>query len=214
MLNIKYKGKYLCEEQLKEGYELIEYSGTYKALPTSKPIIFHYIVPFIALFVVTITSLKYQIDSAMDIDLYNTFTLLLNNNVLKGKYISLMVFSLVLMSFVHELIHCLFYPIKAEKQIYSRLPYNLIVHCGEKMFKNRFLFMVLAPCIILGVIPFILCSIVIWRINPLLSLYTTLLSSALMGSSLSDCLIAYRTITQVPTGAKIFNYGIDFYWIN
>ena len=121
----------------------------------------------------------------------------------------LTIVSVYLLTFVHEIIHALFYPADAVKEIWkSKEQGAYFVYCEKEISKERFIIMCLAPMFILGIIPFI-----IWLILPnyipmpynvAVSITFWLMTIVAMG----DVANVYHVIKEVPKGAKVFNYGL------
>lgn len=122
--------------------------------------------------------------------------------------------STFLLAYVHEFIHGIFYPIKAEKQIWKMLDQGaFFVYCEAKTSKIRFIVMCLAPAIILGIIPYVL-----WLVFPLAltfngGLMVLVISLLMTIMAMGDYVNVVNAIRQVPKDAQIFNFGIHSYWI-
>lgn len=198
MFNIKYKGKYKDESQLKKGAlqpnavifkEPNSISGAFlKGALISSPII---VVITIAL-VLKIGSIK-------------NFTL---NIVFLATMLSF------ILSFFHEVIHAVCFPKEAEKEIWTKFNEGaLFVYCSEPLPKKKFIWMCFAPNLILGYIPFILFIIGIFDFNRSISNLVGISSWIMIVSGIGDYLNIYNTIKQVPKNADVFNYGFHSYWV-
>ena len=117
--------------------------------------------------------------------------------------------------YIHEYIHAFAMPKAVKKQIYV-MPQNqmLFVYIEESVPKRQFLISVLAPAVILGIIPYI-----IWIIStPILPIYVSIgmvmYSFIMTVCAIGDYLNAFNCIRQVPKGAKVFNRGWHSYWVD
>lgn len=119
------------------------------------------------------------------------------------------------MSYVHEFIHALFYPMNSSKticQIKSQGAH--LLYCDAKVSKSRFVLICLAPVLILGVIPFIVWLLFAPLIPMPFNFSFVVFYIVMFISALGDYANVFNTLRQVPNGAKVFNYGFHSYWIN
>ena len=106
---------------------------------------------------------------------------------------------------VHEFLHAICF--KEDVYMYNNLKQgNLFVVGNESMTKFRFCFMSLLPCIILGVIPYILFLIN----NNFITLGTLGILS--LSSCVGDWYNVLNALTQMPKGAKTYLCGFNSYW--
>lgn len=106
---------------------------------------------------------------------------------------------------VHEFLHAICF--KEDVSMYNNLKQgNLFVVGNETMTKFRFCFMSLLPCLILGVIPYILFLIN----NNWITLGTLGVFS--LSSCVGDWYNAFNALTQMPKGAKTYLCGFNSYW--
>lgn len=115
--------------------------------------------------------------------------------------------------YVHEIIHTLFYPRKAIKEIYIMKDLScLFVYCTTPIKKNRFITMAMAPNAILGIVP--LCIGVLGReqFTPMLAVILIVSGAALTVSGIGDYYNIYNVMRQVPENAYVFNNGLHTYW--
>ena len=116
--------------------------------------------------------------------------------------------------YIHEYIHAFAMPKAVKKQIYV-MPQNqmLFVYVEDCVPKANFLISVLAPAVILGIIPYIIWFI----ITPILPIYVSIgmvmYSFIMTTCAIGDYLNAFNCIRQVPKGAKVFNRGWHSYWV-
>lgn len=111
----------------------------------------------------------------------------------------------VLCLVVHEFLHAICF--KEDVYMYNNLKQgNLFVVGNESMTKFRFCFMSLFPCLILGVIPYI-----VFLINPSLVTLGTM-GAISMASCAGDFYNVFNAITQMPKGAKTYLCGMNSYW--
>jgi hypothetical protein len=120
------------------------------------------------------------------------------------------VFLLIILLILHELLHLIFIPnfIKSEKTYVGLTLFGGFVFTEEEISKSRYIFISIAPFIIISIIlPFILSSF---------GLLTTTLKFLIilnaMGSSVD--LFNLLIIKQVPKNAILKNNGTYTYWKN
>lgn len=202
MLNIKYKGKYKDEKQLKEGSTLYKKATMFEEEST-----------------VTEAFKKGALLSLPGfIIMLSLAIIMIRVNHIKFEYdiLHLAISSILLLPllYVHEIIHALTFPKEAKKDIYSKpQEMALFVYSNAKVSKKRFIIICLMPAIILGIIPFII-GIVFINIIPVKFLTDILyISISMFMSGIGDFTNAYNAIKQVPKNAKVFNYGYHSYWI-
>ena len=118
----------------------------------------------------------------------------------------------VLLSDIHEFIHGIFLPLKAEKIIY-KMKKAKCVYCSAKLSKARSLTVDLAPFILLSAVPFFLWM----RYGGLLPTEYMLVSVIVIWLMCLICLgdfaNAFNIIKQVPRGCKVMNHGYHTYYI-
>ena len=121
----------------------------------------------------------------------------------------IVIISVYLLTFVHEVIHALFYPLKSQKEIWkSKKDGAYFVYCEDAISKKRYIIMVLAPMFILGIIPFIiwllLPNIIPMPYNIAVVMIFLLMTIVAMG----DVSNIYYVLKEVPKKHKLFNYGL------
>lgn len=202
MLNIKYKGKYKDEKQLKEGSTLYKNAKMYKEEETVTAAFKKGALISLPIFIIMLSLAIIMIR--------------INKIEIKYDILHLAISSMLLLPllYVHEIIHALTFPKKAKKDIYSKpQEMALFVYSNEKVSKKRFILICLMPAIILGIIPFII-GIVFINIIPVKFVLDILyISISMFMSGIGDFTNAYNTIKQVPKDAQVFNYGYHSYWI-
>ena len=105
----------------------------------------------------------------------------------------------------HEYLHAICF--KEDVYMYRNLKQGTMFVVGpENMSKFRFCFMSLFPCLILGIIPY-----VIFLINPSLVTLGTM-GAISMASCAGDFYNVFNAITQMPKGAKTYLCGMNSYW--
>lgn len=123
-------------------------------------------------------------------------------------------FLMVALLFVHEFIHAILFPLKAEKTIWFYPQQGaLFVYCNALVSKIRFIVICLAPAMILGVIPFVLWYVFAKQIQMPYSYAIVVISITNVVASVGDFANVYNAIRQVPKGAYIFNYGFHSFWL-
>lgn len=106
---------------------------------------------------------------------------------------------------VHEFLHAICF--REDVYMYNNLKQgNLFVVGNESMTKFRFCFMSLLPCMILGVIPYVLFLIN----NNFITLGTLGILS--LSSCVGDWYNVFNALTQMPKGAKTYLCGFNSYW--
>lgn len=116
--------------------------------------------------------------------------------------------------YIHEYIHALTMPKSVKKQIYV-MPQNqmLFVYVEECVPKVGFIISVLAPAVILGIIPFIIWFIITPDLPVYFSIGLLIYSFFMTACAIGDYLNVFNCIRQVPKGAKVFNRGWHSYWV-
>ena len=202
MLNIRYKGKYKDEKQLKEDSTLYKNAIMFEEEATvteafkkgtllSLPIFLVMLV--LAIVMIRINHIKFSYD------------------ILHLAISSMLLLPLL---YVHEIIHALTFPIKEKKDIYSKpQEMALFVYSNALVSKKRFILICLMPALILGILPYTI-GIVFINIIPSKFLIDILyISIAMFMGGIGDFTNVYNTLKQVPKNAKVFNYGYHSYWI-
>jgi len=200
MFNIVFKGNYVSDDQLIKRDSIPKEAVEFGIIPNLQGEFgrgFLILMPVLAAMVAA-TFLKVK-----DLDYHLTMGL----DVIVSFVLTIV--SVYLLTFVHEIIHALFYPADAVKEIWkSKEQGAYFVYCEKEIRKERFIIMCLAPMFILGIIPFI-----IWLILPnyipmpynlAVSITFWLMTIVAMG----DVANVYHVIKEVPKGAKVFNYGL------
>lgn len=118
---------------------------------------------------------------------------------------------LVLLLVFHELLHLIFIPnfIKSEKTYIGLTLYGGFVITEEEISKSRYIFITLAPFIIISIILPLIIG-VFGLLTPTLK-FLIILNS--MASSV-DILNLLLIIKQVPKSATLKSNGPDTYWKN
>ncbi|MBR4163060.1 MAG: DUF3267 domain-containing protein [Solobacterium sp.] len=200
MFNIVFKGNYVSDDQLIKRDSIPKEAIEFGIIPNLQGEFgrgFLILMPVLGVMVAT-TYLKVK-----DLDYHLTMGL----DVIVSFV--LMIVSVYLLTFVHEIIHALFYPADAIKEIWkSKEQGAYFVYCEKEISKERFIIMCLAPMFILGIIPFmiwlILPNYIPMPYNLAVSITFWLMTIVAMG----DVANVYHVIKEVPKGAKVFNYGL------
>lgn len=104
----------------------------------------------------------------------------------------------------HELLHALCF--RGDVYLYTNLRQGMLFVVGaEDMSKARFVFMSLLPNLVFGFIPFIIGMLLP---NLALAFFGTLC----IGMGGGDYYNVFNALTQVPNGAKVYNYQFNSYW--
>ena len=200
MLNIVFKGNYVSDDQLIKRDSIpddaVEF-GIVSNLQGEFGRGFLILLPLFAAMVLAtyfkVKDLEYHL--TMGFDVIVSFVLI--------------IVSVYLLTFVHEIIHALFYPADAVKEIWkSKEQGAYFVYCEKEIRMERFIIMCLAPMFILGILPFavwlILPNLIPMPYNIAVSIVFWLMTIMAMG----DAANVYHVIKEVPKGSKVFNYGL------
>ena len=205
MFNIHIKGKYENEEQLINGKKLPENAGQVRegesvsdafklgfllSLPIMLPMIFF--------------SIKRcsGVDNTLEFDIWFVFTVAITALLGQG------------LIYVHEFIHAMFYPKEAKKIVWKDTKQGAyFVYCDAPVSKARFIILCLAPCIVLGIIPFLIWYIVVPVLNASWGVCTMMLTWGMTFGAIGDFANVFNAVRQVPKKAKVFNYGMHTYWM-
>lgn len=123
-------------------------------------------------------------------------------------------FVLILLTFLHEIIHALFYPLSVQKEIWIYLKGGaMFVYTNEPIMKIKWIWMCLAPNILLGFLPYIVSICIFWISPSIIPVFAMYISWIMFVSGVGDYYNVYNAIKQVPKNGKIFNYGLHSYWI-
>lgn len=206
MFNIKYMGKLENEEQLIEKAQLPARAVAFEEGEDIQDIFvkgFLLALPcMVILIILTINKVR-RIDYTIKFD----FELVIS--------IIIMFLTIKALTYVHELIHGLCFPLNCKKTVWKYFDKGVILlHSDARVSKIRSIIINMAPSIILGIIPFIVWYMNAERIPVPYSLVFVFTSWIMVLFSLGDFANTYNTVKQVPPNAKIFYYGLKSYWIN
>lgn len=116
--------------------------------------------------------------------------------------------------YIHEIIHCIFYPTGAKKYIWKDVKSGAyLAYCDAEVSKMRFIIISLAPVVLIGLFSYILWYIFAPVLMNEIALCWLLFSWISVASSVGDFTNVYHTLKQVPKGARVRNYGYHSYWI-
>jgi len=200
MFNIVFKGNYVSDDQLIKRDSIPKEAVEFGIIPNLQGEFgrgFLILMPVLAAMVAA-TFLKVK-----DLDYHLTMRL----DVIVSFVLTIV--SVYLLTFVHEIIHALFYPADAVKEIWkSKEQGAYFVYCEKEIRKERFIIMCLAPMFILGIIPFIIWLILPNYIPMPYSLAVSITFWLMTIVAMGDVANVYHVIKEVPKGAKVFNYGL------
>lgn len=109
------------------------------------------------------------------------------------------------MAMVHEFIHALCF--REDVYVYTNLKQGMLFVVGpEKMSKSRFIWMSLAPNIVLGLVPYIIGMI--WPQYSFLLFFGAIMSAEGFG----DYINVFNALTQMPKGSRTYLDGFHSYW--
>ncbi|MBM7586031.1 hypothetical protein JOC86_002573 [Bacillus pakistanensis] len=121
------------------------------------------------------------------------------------------IFLLILLLILHELLHLIFIPnfIKSEKTYIGLTQFGGFVITEEEISKSRYIFITLAP--------FMIISIILPLILGVFGLLTTTLKFLIILNSMASSVDMFNLlliIKQVPKNATLKSNGPDTYWKN
>jgi len=193
MFNIKFKGKYTNENQLT------------KAQLPSKAIMFKEPNNITGVFL-----LGGLISLPM---IVITFIGLIGKINLTVELIGVSSVISMILVYLHEFIHALSFPKNMKKEIWTKFDeLALFVYCNEAVSKTRFIWVSIAPNLILGFIPFILFIMGVFDFNNFIRDLIGFTSWVMIISGIGDYLNIYNAIRQVPNKAYIINSGFHSFW--
>lgn len=196
MFNIKFKGKFRNEEQLKNGC-LPSNAIMFKEPDTITRVFILGTLISLPIIILTLIGLIIKFDG--------------NNFKPPNSIYSLII---IILPFLHEFIHALCFPRNSEKEIWTKFDEGaLFVHCNDSVSKKRFIWISIAPNLFLGFIPYILYIIGVFDFSIQASNIIGLISFFMIFAGVGDYLNIYNTIRQVPKGSKVINYGLHSFWI-
>lgn len=146
------------------------------------------------------------------IDRYQSFSEIKNNATIIIGLLGIALVCCVLPG-CHEVIHALCYPLNSIKEIWhAKEEGALFIYCTAHVSKKRFIWICLAPNLILGIIPFVilLCmqnfiSLYFWGPAIICSYFAIIIG-------IGDFYNIYNAICQVPPKGIIYNNGLHSYW--
>ncbi|MDE6426552.1 MAG: DUF3267 domain-containing protein [Ruminococcus sp.] len=128
-----------------------------------------------------------------------------------AEAISVVIICFIVLPYVHEIIHALMYPAKAEKTIW-KTSNTYFVYCEAEISRKRMVFMLIMPLIILGLLPFVLWIIFIQSLSAELAYIFLIADIYMIFTCLSDIGAIWITLRFVPQDAKVFSYGAHYYY--
>ena len=200
MLNIVFKGNYVSDDQLIKRDSIPDGAVEFGIVSSLQGEFGRGLLILMPLFAAMVLATYFKVKDleyhlTMGFDVIVSFVLI--------------IVSVYLLTFVHEIIHALFYPADAVKEIWkSKEQGAYFVYCEKEIRMERFIIMCLAPMFILGIIPFavwlILPNLIPMPYNMAVSIIFWLMTIMAMG----DAANVYHVIKEVPKGSKVFNYGL------
>ncbi|MBR4461877.1 MAG: DUF3267 domain-containing protein [Erysipelotrichaceae bacterium] len=200
MLNIVFKGNYISDDQLIKRCDIPNNAVEYGIVSSLQKEFGRGLIILMPLFAVMVAATYFKIK---DLDYHLTMGLDVAVSFV------LVIVSVYLLTFVHEIIHALFYPADAVKEIWkSKEQGAYFVYCEKEISRERFIIMCLAPMFILGIIPFavwlILPDFIPMPYNIAVPIVFWLMTIMAMG----DVANVYHVIKEVPKGSNVFNHGL------
>lgn len=203
MRNIKYMGTYEKEEQILRGYLPVKAVIFKESEDINKAILPGFLIALPVLFLMMIGFI-YIIVQYIEVIIFDNFTL-------KFILTSIVAFA---MQYVHEIIHALYFPKEYDKEIWF-YPKNwaMFVYSDGLVKKKQWIWISLAPNVILGLLPYIVGFVTMILFPTSISFFVVFFGMAMTACGVGDYYNVYNAIRQVPKDAKIFNYGMHSYWI-
>lgn len=134
------------------------------------------------------------------------------------KFVCIAIITIILFKtsiYLHEFIHCLFYPLNIRKVIWKDIKSKAyLAYCDKEVSKLRFIIISFAPLLIIGIFNFLLWYMYIPYLIDEIALCWFLFTWLSLAISVGDLTNIYNTIKQVPKGKKVKNYGYHSYWID
>ena len=200
MLGIRFKGEYTSDEQLIKRESIPDDAVEFGIVSDLKQEFAKGILMLLPVMAAMIAVTFYKVK---DIDYHLT----MGPDVILAFV--LVILAVYLLTFVHEIIHALFYPAGAEKEIWrSKEQGAYFVYCEEEIGRNRFIVMCLAPMFILGIIPFIIWAVLPSFIPMPYDLTAAITFWFMTIMAMGDAANVYHAAKEVPSGATVFNYGL------
>lgn len=200
MLNIFFKGNYTSDEQLikrdqipDDAVEFAVVSGLHDVFGKGLLLLFPVFAGMVAATVLKLKDIDYHLTMGLD--------------VIVSFFI--VIVSVSLLTFVHEIIHALFYPVRSEKGIWkSKEQGAYFVYCEDEITKTRFVVMCLAPMFILGIIPFVIWLLLPQFIPMPYNIAVAIVFWFMTIMSMGDVANVYHVVKEVPRNSNVFNYGL------
>lgn len=205
MFNIYIKGKYENEEQLTKGQELPEGAVQFKegdTIGAAFRLGFLVGLPIVVPMILLGFYRWEQIGKRIEFD--TVFVI--------GMWVSLLVSAVLI--YVHEFIHAILFPKEAVKEIWKVPKDNAyFVYCSAQVSKCRFIVLNIAPCIVLGIVPYVVWYIIVPKIDAVWGFWIGVITLYMTVACIGDFANIFNAIRQVPKSAKVFNFGMHSYWI-
>lgn len=198
MFNIKFMGKFNDESQLKKKELPLDAKIFKEPNSISKAFLLGFIISLPLIILISI-GFMYKVSSFKNI---------------KPMYFILSVILTLLLLYLHEIIHAVCFPINFKKEIWIKPNEGaLFVYCNECISKIRFLWVCIAPNLILGIIPFLFFLLGYFDSNDSIKYIVGMVSWMMIVSGIGDYLNIYNTLTQVPRNGYVVNNGFHSYWL-
>lgn len=205
MFNIHIKGNLEDEAQLLRGKKLPQEAVQFKE---GKTVLEAFQLGFVLSLPIMLPMVVLSVIRCLKLDKHLEF----DSSFIVAMLITILLGQLLI--YLHEFIHAILYPIKAEKFVWKDLKQGAyFVYCDAEVSKIRFIVLCLAPSIILGIIPFCIWYIIVPFLETEWIVCIMILTWIMTFMSMGDFANAFNAIRQVPKNAKILNYGMHSYWI-
>lgn len=206
VLNIKIMGKFKDESQIMHG-KIYENSVQFKEEnTTSKVFVKGFLISFPIIAILLAVAIIRIVPKIGKVEKIAISSFLF--------YAIIIVIILFALLYLHEIIHAICFPKCSKKEIWIYAKGGtLFVYCNECVSKWRFIWICLAPNVLLGVLPYIIGIAMINKVEITTIIILLFISFTMIVSGVGDYYNTYNAITQVPQNGKIFNYGIHSYWV-
>lgn len=146
---------------------------------------------------------------------FGLYVILYNNSRIQVEYnLNLLLYYIITVIItipLHEIIHSLFFPnfLCSDEIYFGYIPKSMTfyTHANSAVKKNRILIVILAPLIILSIIPALF--FILFELNSML-LFVFITINAVAASN--DIISFFIYLTKVPNGTFVRNKGKFTYW--
>ena len=117
----------------------------------------------------------------------------------------------LLLPYIHEFIHATLYPAKADKTVWKRQG-SYLVYCEAEVSRRRMVLILAMPLIVLGLLPFVVWMAVLPVLSAEMAYILLVADIYMIFICISDIGAIWVTLRFVPNDAKVFSYGLKYYY--